>query len=87
MDDIEDTSPFCIGFTIFQSSLACVVAVVVYRVVSNPLLMIAMAMEWSFVAMKLFCSAVWYNLTTYSLCFIFGMALCGFLIQRYWTGK
>ena len=87
MDDIEDISPFCIGFTIFQSSLACVVAVVIYKVISNPLLMITMAMEWSFVAMKLFCSAVWYNLTTCSLCFIFGMALCGFLIQRYWTGK
>ena len=90
MADIEEISPFCVGFTIFQYFVASVVTYVLYKVILNPMLIISMSIEWFIVAIKSSCSAV-YNLPTglfwLIFCFMFGMAVCGFLIRRYWTGK
>lgn len=90
MNDIEEISPFCIGFTIFQFLTTGVAIYALYKVMSNPLLIISMVIEWFIVAIKSSCSAV-YNLPTglfwLIFCFMFGMAVCGFLIRRYWTGK
>ena len=90
MADIEEISPFRVGFTIFQYFVAGVVTYALYKVILNPMPIISMVIEWFIVAIKSSCSAV-YNLRTglfwLILCFMFGMAVCAFLIRRYWTGK
>jgi len=88
MDDIEEISPFSIGFTIFQHFMVGVVAVAVYKAISNPLLTISMAFEWFIIAIKSSWSA-FYNLPTdlfwFIVWFMFGMVVCGILIRKYWT--